>query len=1150
MRRTRLFNDGWEFVKIKPGLSAEECAAERVRVDIPHDWLIYNSNALYEDGDGHYSKRFDFEPEKGCRYALRFEGVYMEPEIFINGVKAGEWKYGYNTFEIEITDLLRSGENKAEVLVHYKSPNSRWYSGAGIYRNIWFKTMPETHLVSDGIYIRTRRTDSGFNVKVSAEVDAGGDTLASDKLTVVYRVLDGCGKTVAEAAGAPGETAVIAVDSPRLWGLEDPYLYTLRAGLTADGEEIDSIDTRFGFRTIEFDCDRGFFLNGEHVKLRGVCMHHDLGALGAAVNRNAIRRQLEIMKDMGVNAVRTSHNMPAVELMELADEMGILIDGEAFDMWRMPKTENDYARFFDGWAEKDIRNYVRRDRNHPSLIMWSIGNEIYDTHADPEGGYRTTKLLVDAVRENDSDGNAYVTFGSNFMEGEATQNCAKLLDAVGYNYAERLYEAHHKKYPGWVIYGSETSSTLQSRGVYHFPYAEPILTEADEQCSSLGNSTCSWGAKNSEFCIITERDTEYSAGQFLWTGFDYIGEPTPYTTKNSYFGQVDTAGFPKDSFYIYQAEWTDYRKKPMVHIFPYWDFNDGQLIDVRVTSNAPRIELFYNGESKGCFDIDHAHGSELLGHWIIPYGKGRLEAVAYDENGLVIARDVQESFGDAASIRLKPDKMTLTADGRDLVFIEINMLDAAGREVKNANNRVAVEVDGAGRLIGLDNGDSTDYDSYKGISRRLFMGKLLAIVAAKSVPGDITVKVSSKGLEPVSLVINAEEAQVPEGISALERNVPQEVTAGASGPGALQDVDVRDEIPVRKIELTSSGGTLLRKGCEQVRLTAGLYPPDCAYGRLEWLVTTDSGANSYLAEISPGEESGTALLTARGDGHFNVKCIARDGDGKVSAMSQLGFDAEGLGAAFINPYCSVAAALYDICSDEMGNAAEHGISTPKGKKAYIGFSNVDFGSFGSDGLEINIFAFEGKAYRLQVWSGIPGEKGSELLGDGIYQKPVIWGVYQSGSLKLKRRVKGTHTICILTEDFINIRDFRFRKPDKGFERIFAAENDRLYGDEYEICGNAVKGIGNNVSLDFDGMDFGEGAGRLVIRGASYIEVNTINLIFTDGNGVQTRRMLSFERTDGPEEKCFEIGRVSGLNRVTFVFLPGSSFDFEWFRFER
>lgn len=1129
MRDTRLFNDNWQFIKVKPDTPEKDIFNSDgwSDVDIPHDWLIYDTNNLYEDSEGWYRKAFDFYPEQNTCYAVRFEGVYMEPVVYVNGIKAGEWKYGYNTFELEITDLLKSGANEIKVKAVHRFPNSRWYSGAGIYRNIWFKTMPDTHIVSDGIYIRTERTDGGYNLKASAEISE-----TCKDIDVLYLIMDSKGSTVAEGSVSGSDTAVIKVHEPSEWSIDSPVLYTLRTVLVKDGREIDCVDTKFGFRTIRFDSSKGFFLNDRHIKINGVCMHHDLGALGAAVNRAAIRRQLQMMKDMGANAIRTSHNMPATEVVEIADEIGLLVNDEAFDMWRMSKNKYDYARFFDQWAVKDIRNFVRRDRNHPSVIMWSIGNEIFDTHADREGGLEITKRLRDAVLENDPDCNAYATFGSNFLEGEPTQRCADELNIVGYNYSERLYDKHHREHPDWVIYGSETASTLQSRGVYHFPYSEAILTDIDEQCSSLGNSTCSWGGKNSEFCIITERDNPYSAGQFLWTGFDYIGEPTPYQTKNSYFGQVDTAGFAKDTFYIYQAEWTDYKTKPMVHIFPYWDFNDGQLIDVRVTSNAPVIELFFNGVSQGRFDIDHKNGTELVGHWILPYEKGVLEAAAYDENGKEIARDVQKSFGDAAKIVLKADKTTMRADGEDMVFIEINAYDKDGVEVKNANNRVRVEVSGAGRLVGLDNGDSTDYDQYKGNSRKLFMGKLLAMAAAGTEAGKVHIKVISESLEPAELVIDCIAVPVREGISAVTSNYSS---------------DCNDEIPIRKIEIKSSNGTKLTREQPQTVLEAVLYPADSTYKDVEWCILNDAGVESNLAEIV--KEDGKTILRAKGDGRFNVKCYSRNGGKKVNVISMLGFEVCGMGSAFINPYQSIAAALYAISSDEMGNASEHGVATPKHKEAYIGFTNVDFGKFGTDEVELNIFTHDRADYVVQLWLGIPHEAGSELILDGIYNKPVIWDVYQGEKYRLKRRVKGVHTLCLLTKEFINIRDMIFTRPEKGLARIDAADNDKIYGDDFEISNTSVNGIGNNVSIDFNDMDFGSGVHSITVKGTSYIDVNTINIIFTAQDGTQTRQMLEFTHTDSAEEKTFQIKEIKGLNKVTFVFLPGSRFDFDWFRFQ-
>ena len=518
---------------------------------------------------------------------------------------------------------------------------------------------------------------------------------------------------------------------------------------------------------MDFSPETGFSLNGRKLKLNGVCEHHDLGCLGAAYHSQAMRRKLEILKTMGVNAIRTAHNMPAQDLMELTDEMGILVVSESFDCWESPKNPYDYARFFPQWYQKDVESWVRRDRNHPSLIMWSIGNEIYDTHVSSQKGKEWMEKLMTEVYRHDPLKNAAVTLGSNYMPWENTQKCADVIKLIGYNYGENYYEEHHKKHPDWMIYGSETGSIVQSRGIYHFPYQQSVLADEDEQCSSLGNSTTSWGAKSTEACILAERDHPYSCGQFIWTGFDYIGEPTPYHTRNSYFGQIDTAGFPKDSYYIYQAAWTDYKKNPMVHIFPYWDFNEGQFIDLRVCSNAPAVEVFFNGKSQGTFTIDHEHGSELTGHWQLPYKEGEIRAVACDENGKIVAEEVRYSFGEAKRILLKPQKHSLQANGEDLLFLEISMEDEQGHPVENANNRVLIRTEGAGALVGTDNGDSTDTEEYKASCRRLFSGKLLAVLKAGTEPGNLRITVSSPGLETVCLEIPVEPAKVREGISPI-----------------------------------------------------------------------------------------------------------------------------------------------------------------------------------------------------------------------------------------------------------------------------------------------------------------------------------------------------------------------------------------------
>lgn len=1111
-------------------------------VDIPHDWLIYNTENLYETGEGWYRKIFTLpDDQDGNRFAVRFEGVYMDSAVYVNDRIAGEWKYGYSTFEFDITALLKKGENEIKVRVVYQSPNSRWYSGAGIYRNVWLKTMPAAHLVSDGIYISAGKEADGWVVNVDTDTAFSDECIegqaAAKEYTVRHSIIDKSGivvtttrNTIQFSSEAQKDHQTLFVRKPELWGLESPVLYSLKTELLADGEVIGEENQNFGFRTIEFYPEKGFFLNGNRIKMNGVCQHHDLGCLGAAVNRTALRRQFVILRQMGVNAIRTAHNMPAVELMELADEMGFLVVSEAFDIWERPKTKYDYARFFPAWAEKDVASWVRRDRNHPSVIMWSIGNEIYDTHAG-ERGQEITRMLMELVRIHDPRGNARVTIGSNYMPWENAQKCADIVKLAGYNYAEKYYDKHHREHPDWVIYGSETASTVQSRGIYHFPVSQSVLADDDEQCSSLGNSTTSWGARSTEACITDDRDTPFSPGQFLWSGFDYIGEPTPYHTKNSYFGQIDTAGFPKDSFYVYQAEWTDYRKKPMVHIFPYWDFSEGQLIDVCVCSNAPKIELFFNEESVGTFDIDHVKGKKLVGGWQLPYRKGTLKAVAYDENGTVIATDIRSSFGDAAEIVLVPDKMEMMADGRDLIFVEISMLDANGIPVENAGNRVEVSVQGAGRLIGLDNGDSTDFDQYKGTSRRLFSGKLLAVVAARPEAGEIRMEVASEGLETRELLLKALPCKRPEGVTAIEENAESEPRA---------------EVPVRKIALVSSSGNRFSENLTRMSVSAELYPANATYQDVEWRVTNDAGIDSNIATVEANGQE--AIVTALYNGKFRLRCMSRNGSDKIRLISQLEFEATGLGEATLNPYQFISGGLYNASNPEMTNGNERGVATLRDGESHVGFRGIDFGDYGSDEITIPIFDLAGDEFPIEIWEGMPEEPGSEMLAKVTYQKGSIWNTYQEETYKLSRRLRGIATLCFVLRRKVHIKGFLFKKSDKAYQQLRADENSRIYGDTFTVAKDAIEEIGNNVSLEYDNMDFGEkGFSKLIICGRSRIDMNTIHIRFNGENG-ESKQLAEFGYSEDYVEREFVLDNVTGIQKVTFVFLPGCRFDFKWFRF--
>lgn len=1136
-----LFNDGWHFTKQEIDTPIDKFTSDEItwnEIDIPHDWLIYDANNLYETSEGWYKKDFMIEDLDKKSISIRFEGVYMNTFVYINGELAGEWKYGYSTFEFDITNFLKVGQNTINVVVKHESPNSRWYSGAGIYRNVWLKTRALTHIVPDGIYFSTTKLEDAWKVEIETEVASKGD---SENAVVLHTMIDKDGAIFCSSQNKISTPSNVQVDkqefevkSPAIWSIDEPNLYKLKTEIIVDGEIVDVEVQNIGFRTFHFDTDEGFFLNGEWVKLHGVCLHHDLGSLGAAVNKEALRRQLEIMIEMGVNSVRTSHNMPAVELMELADEMGILINSEAFDMWELPKTEYDYARFFNDWAQRDVASWIRRDRNHPSVIMWSIGNEIYDTHAGPRG-LEITKMLKQFVLDNDPKQNAMATIGSNYIAWEGAQECADELTLSGYNYGEHLYDEHHEKYPHWYIYGSETASRVQSRGIYHFPASTSVMTYDDLQCSSLENCKSGNGDRTAQTTIIQDRDAKFCAGQYIWTGFDYIGEPTPYFTKNSYFGQVDTAGFEKDSFYLYQSAWTDYKDNPMVHLFPYWDFNEGQIIDIMAYSNAPKVELFFNGESLGVCEIDHKKGKKLNGSWQMPYQKGVLKAVAYDEDGNIIAEDEQRSFGDGTNIVLKPNKTQMNADGEDLIFVEISTEDDNGTFVANARNRMEVIVEGAGRLIGLDNGDSTDYDEYKGTSRKLFSGKLLAIIAAKLDAGDIDVKVKSVGFDDAELTLKALPCEVPIGVSANTENEK-------SAPNS--------EVPVRKIELIRKGTNKLGKDNMTTVVKAELLPANATHTDLTWKVVTNSGIETNVATIDA--DGDTATINAVGDGHFRLRCSCNNGMAAPEVLSELEFEISGLGQTTINPYEFIPASLYNASNLPLDEVLRGGIAAAK-EPTHIGFRNVDFGKDGSDEITIPIIRwFKNDPTPIQIWEGMPGEDGAEILYDGEYQADFVWQTYVPNTFKLAKRLTGIRTICIVVStdnENVFVHGFKFTPSNKAYEKLSSKDNSRIYGDSFVITEQAIEKIGNNVYLEFDDMNFDKGVTKITICGKTRNEKDTIHIRFTSEDSGEINHIAEFSHSDNYEEKEFSISGIDGNQTVKFTFLPGCNFDFKWFKFE-
>lgn len=1133
-----LFNNHWLFHKEPLGTNMEVFfeTDDWLPVDIPHDWMIYNSENLYEEAISCYKKTFTVDELNTDRLSILFEGVYMNNTIYLNGKQIFFWPYGYSQFEVDLTDYVKPGENTLYVTSVYELPNSRWYPGSGIYRNVWLIRRPSIHLTTDGIYISAKKEATNWSLHVDTEIQNENTPMPISLCHTIYsedgEKLESHACTLETDTGLQIDKQVFTIESPLLWDIQEPTCYHLQTELIQNDTVIDSDMQTFGFRTIEFDCNHGLFLNGKNIKINGSCEHHTLGALGSAMNKEALRRQLTMLKNMGVNAIRSAHNMPAVELMDLCDEMGFLLFTESFDMWEKKKTDYDYGNYFSDWWKKDLTSWVRQDRNHPCLFIWGIGNEIHDVNY--ERGLEITCMLRDAVREIDYYGNAVIAMGSNVMGGEGAQNCTNEVDLAGYNYLENLYDEHHKKYPTWCIFGSETSSTLQSRGIYHFPLTNRLLTYDDGQCSSLGNCTTNWGAKNTDVVVSAHRDREYCFGQFIWTGFDYIGEPTPYFTKNSYFGQVDTAGFPKDSYYHYMAEWTDYKSNPMIHLLPYWDFNEGQIIDVRVFSNAPKVELLFNGESQGIKTIDHLHGETLAADWQLLYEPGTLKAIAYDENDNILATDTQTSFGDASKVTVQPNKEHLLANGEDLLFVEINTVDKDNHFVANSRSRVHVSVTGAGRLIGLDNGDSTDFESYKGTSRKLFSGRLIAIIASKQESGTVHIEVTSPSLEMATLDIPSLPSKTTPGISCHMENVE-------TYP------EKREEIPVRKIELICHGTNHMTPEQNTTTVTAKIFPENATYQEISFKAMTLDGVESNCVHIDVSQN--TATISALGDGEFRLCCSCNNNTMVSEVISELEFDITGLGEATLNPYKMVNGIDYSHCTSEAKLSFQGGVYITSTKRTRFLFENVDFSEYGATDIHIPIFSFENKL-PIEIWLGDSEKDGICLVKD-FYEAKSWYNHYQENVYTLPERIKGIQTISIVLYPTtkLSLQGFYCTKLEKAYGKLYAVENNAISGDHFHVGEHYITDIGNNVTLEYQNMDFKEsGPTQITICGHSPIPSNTIHIRFFGEDGSEINHMIEFPQSDDYCELTFPISDFTGKGNVNFIFMPGSKFDFEWFQF--
>jgi len=746
------------------------------KVSVPHDWAIYGpfdkeidkqnvaisqngeknptektgrTGSLPHIGTAWYRNEFSLSAiETSKKIILLFEGAMSEPEVFINGKKVGEWKYGYSYFYFDISENIVEGKNTIAVKLTNKEFASRWYPGAGLYRNVRMIIKNQESIAQWGTFITTPFvTDSIAKINIKTSIN-------SDKGFVKTTIFDAQGKALIsqESSSLFGNKFEqnIPLINPKLWSPETPYLYTAKTEYFVNNKLSDEITTRFGVRKIEYNCEKGFVLNDKITKFKGVCLHHDLGPLGTAINKAALKRQLLILKDMGVNAIRSSHNMPSFEQLELADELGFLFLAESFDEWKKPKVENGYNLFFDEYAEKDIVNLVHATRNHPSIVMWSSGNEVPDQWGSE--GVKRAKWLQDIFHREDPT--RPVTVGMDQVKAVMESGFGAILDIPGLNYRVHLYEEAYKKFPQGFILGSETASTVSSRGIYKFPVEKGSMKQYNDfQSSSYDLEYCSW-SNLPEDDFILQDDKPWVIGEFVWTGFDYLGEPTPYDEKwpsrSSYFGMIDLAGIPKDRYYLYRSRWNT--KAETLHILPHlnWEGREGEKTPVFVYSNYESAELFVNGKSQGIQNkIKNGNPQEryrLLWNDVV-YEPGIVKVVAFDKNGKAVAEKEVKTAGKPHKIVLEADRKTIKSDGKDLSFVTVSVVDKNGIPCPTATNQLQFEVKGKGTYRAACNGDATSLELFHLPTMKLFSGKLVVIVQSKKEAGKMELKVSGKGLK-------------------------------------------------------------------------------------------------------------------------------------------------------------------------------------------------------------------------------------------------------------------------------------------------------------------------------------------------------------------------------------------------------------------
>ena len=769
------FDKGWLFILGDSAQMATPTYNDNHwrKLSLPHDWAIegdfYAGNpsgaggGALPGGIGWYRKHFllDCEAEPGGRYFIEFDGVYMNSTVYVNGQEVGHRPYGYSSFEYDITKYLKRGDNVIAVKVdNSDQPNSRWYSGCGIYRHVWLTKTNAVHVKHWGVHVQTDAKTG--QIKVEADVEGNN-----------YKVRN----TVYDASG---KEVGLKVKNPHLWSVEDPYIYKVRTQVLVGGKVVDEVWTTTGFRDFKFDAETGFWLNGKNFKLNGVCEHHDFGCLGAAVNEDAMHRKLSKLKAMGVNSIRSSHNPPAPELLNMCDTMGIIVMDESFDMWRRKKTAGDYARFFEEWHERDLSDLILRDRNHPSILMWSIGNEVLEqwSSADADeltleqanlilnAGHDASTLahgeemspnslltlhLADIVKRYDTT--RPILAGCNEPDPNNHLFKSGAIDIIGFNYHHQWVKDVPKKFPGKPFIFSESVSALQTRGYYKMPSDEITwapqewwlpYTDPSYMCSAYDNMHASWSSTHEETWDVVKHNA-FVGGQYIWTGFDYIGEPTPYgfPARSSYFGVIDLAGFPKDTYYMYQSEWTT---KPVLHLFPHWNWLEGQQIDMWCYyNNADEVELFINGKSQGVrrktgeqpegrYDMHNTKAklnSEYHVGWRVTFNPGEVKVVAR-KDGHVVGEQTIKTAGAPARIRLSKDYQ-----GKNTTFITAEVVDKDGNLCPWADDMIYFISEGDGKILGTDNGCQTSMENFKAPQRKAFFGKCMVVVSGN---GSITAK--------------------------------------------------------------------------------------------------------------------------------------------------------------------------------------------------------------------------------------------------------------------------------------------------------------------------------------------------------------------------------------------------------------------------